>query len=151
MEVISTFGAGIVGLATALGSLATLLTYLQIDPATATDVSSRAFFYAAPIATFALGCISGWGFTTQRMRSRKVTDRDVARMIEELPDALAGALEAIHEAGGAAELPINPECGELVSRRLLRGTQVSRASATCYYSLPPAVVRYFRERGGNES
>ncbi len=146
-ELVKGFWAGIVGVAGVLGNVATVLGYLRVNPATATDAAGRAFFYAAPVITFALGCVSGWGFTRQWSRRKKVTDGDVARMVDELPHNLRDALESINEAGGAVELPVNHECGELVSRRLLRGTQLTRASSTCYYSLPPAVVRYFRERG----
>lgn len=94
LEAMRTFGAGIAGVATALGSLATFLTYLQVDPTSATDAASRAFFHVAPLVTFVLGCVSGCGFTRQwaerkSKASENAQEREIDALRAEYESALA--------------------------------------------------------------
>lgn len=136
---------GVIGVA---AGATTILNYFNVDPSMLADATQTALFIASPILTFAFGVLTGWAFTNQWRKSHSYTPRKVAQMIDGLPPSLYDALSAINEAGGAATISANLECDELVRRRLLCATSWNRRSATRYYSLPPVVVRYFRDTRG---
>lgn len=68
-------GAFLCGLFGILGSLATILGYLNIRPLDAAAGLGRLFLISAPLLTFLCGALSGWGFT-KRWADRKLAARD---------------------------------------------------------------------------
>lgn len=97
---IKTFWAGIVGAVAFVGSVATILEYLKIDPATATDAASRIFWMCAPAISFACGCVSGWGFTKQwsdhRLKAAvEEHEKEVSKIRSELNAEISGLKDAI--------------------------------------------------------
>ena len=63
MKPIKTTLAAVGAVLGVLSSMATILGYLKVDPADATDAAARMLYYAAPLITFAGGVLSGWGIT----------------------------------------------------------------------------------------
>ena len=70
---------GVVGFVALLANIATILGYIRINPADATDVIVRAFWLVAPAITFVCGCVAGWGFTRQHHIRRKSNADDRLR------------------------------------------------------------------------
>ena len=139
---------GVVGSVALLANVATILGYIRIDPADATDAAARAFWLVAPAVTFACGCVAGWGFTRQHyVRRRSDADDRLRRFcLTFSPRKRAIVLEAL-EVGDLRLSTFDQDALSLCDGSVLKTSPIGGVLSGATFFVNPDHIETLRAHG----
>lgn len=148
LEAFRKFAYGVVGSVALLANVATILGYIKIDPADATDAAARAFWLVAPAVTFVCGCVAGWGFTRQHyVRRKSDADNRLRRFcLTFSPRKRAIVLEAL-EAGDLRLSTFDQDALSLCDGNVLKTSPIGGVLSGATFFVNPEHVETLRSHG----
>lgn len=148
LRVFGKFAYGVVGSVALLANVATILGYIKIDPADATNAAARAFWLVAPVVTFVCGCIAGWGFTRQNnVRRRSDADDRLRRFcLTFSPRKRAIVLEAL-EVGDLRLSTFDQDALSLCDGSVLKTSPIGGVLSGATFFINPDHIETLRAHG----